>query len=58
MNKILGIYEKFLEKEAKSNYNNAIFRFINNIIKFSLNLKKYPIEDRDRKLHKYLSKVN
>lgn len=47
-----------MEKEARSNYNNAIFWFVNNLIKYSINLKKYAIEERVNKLKKYLTKTN
>jgi hypothetical protein len=40
----------FMEKEHRSNYNNSINKFVNNLIKISLTLYRYKIEDRKNKL--------
>lgn len=39
-------------------YNNTVNKFINNLIKLSLNLKSYKIEDRKEKLKYYINKAN
>ena len=49
---------KFQEKEAKSNYNNCLMKFTNNLIKISLSLKNEKLEDRRAKLREYMQKIN
>ena len=47
-----------LKKEAKSEYNNLVLLFINNLVQISLNMKIVKLEERDNYLRKSLNKMN
>ena len=48
----------FQDKESRIDYNTTVNKFITNLIKISLTLKSYKIEERKQRLKYYINKAN
>lgn len=52
------IVQRFQDKETRTLYGTAVNKFITNLIKISLTLKTFKIEQRKEKLLYYIKKAN
>ena len=57
-NIFLGFAQIFQDKESRIDYNTTVNKFITNLIKISLTLKSYKIEERKDRLRYYINRAN